>query len=296
MKALIWLLHGVRSDAAHMSELETGLRGALAKTQKAVQAAVHNRGYEWQRPAIHAALDEVGKLFRHKGDDPLVLVGHSQGGLVCRLLAACICEPDSLESGLNGQSIYLAGEVSAWRHRLRGLVTDPQRKQLQKRLRGVVMLATPNNGALTFGQLSLIGRAVSIGARTGLSMLSQANWDDLATDRLFQVLQHVSVKSIKYLSVSASGISRFSPLNQGDFALIPYVERLGVNLDLPNDRFVEDISVDLNEATWKPEIADLDRQYEHVKWYVGCGAQTHSTIHESSAVHEVVADRISGWL
>jgi hypothetical protein len=296
MPLKLHLYHGVISDDENMRPFKDSLTASLGKVPVA-QASVVTRTYVWSSPVLETAITEAEDICeRDRTTDDLVLVGHSQGGLLCRLIAACICQPEGVRLGLSEEKVCALSKSNGLQSRLLNLEEHANRKAVTERLLGVVTIASPNNGALTFGQLSMLGRMLSKAGRFVASGLGQANWTDLATDRLFRILQYVNIDTVRYLSVSASGVNRFSPLKHGDLSLLPIVDRLGMHLDLPNDGVVEESSANLANATWKTEVKDVTVQHEHVSWYLGCGAATHTSVHSRQEVATLIAARIGLWL
>lgn len=120
--------------------------------------------------------------------------------------------------------------------------------------------------------------------------------DEATGDRLFTILQKVRVRRVQYVSISGSSVSRYSSLASAHLSLaqIPVIGRLAPALDLPNDGVVEDSSVDLRESPLPPEIADLDRQYQHVRCYIECVRMRHTDLHSDENVLNAL-ENVSRW-
>lgn len=285
MSKLVAICHGILSNADNMLELQNGISGP--------GVTAYRHPYEWRKTSVLVSgmgLAEAvrGLVDEAKGDlEEVVLIGHSQGGLVSRVAAAALENPDGLKAGIEalthsgGLEGYKGEALRAWEHFERsGTGHRPVR------LRGVATLATPNSGALTFGQLSIAGRLISgglswIGEKTGQAK----DLSELTTDRLFRVLQYVHIANVRYLSISGSASNRFSKASWTEVVgELPLLGRLGINLELPNDLIVEDESVDMRESVLPTEIADLSSQYEHVRLFRNCTDVDHAKIHRAPEV------------
>ncbi len=294
---LVFVRHGMNSDRTSMESLCDRLRRVKAPQ---LEPEIDNSTYRWKEPvlaegiALARAIIGTYQPLQHRR---IVLIGHSQGGLICRVAAAMLAGTcDAVMPGrstLNdaGFGRVIGDLLATWvgADRAGAAVVGPA-------LAGVIMLGTPNGGAFTFGQLSLVGRPFAAMARQIVSPFGMKNLPDLTTDRLPRLLQHYRVPSVKYLSVSGSAISRYSSVNYDDLASVPLIGRLGARLELPNDSVVEDCSVDLEQAPLPCEIADMATQYEHVRAYVDCTSVAHTAIQSNDTVIAIVKDRMNRWL
>lgn len=251
---------------------------------------IDNDDATWKAPVLQSGLQLARKVLdtfdvnRHKR---IILIGHSQGGLLSRVAAAAICDPN-FSTILSTRGYKLDPDDWPDSYQQLARTTSPY-------LKGVITLATPNAGAFTFGQLSLSGRLV-LKAKTKLAgLLGVHDIADLTTDRLFRFLQHLRVPDVHYLSISGSIVSRYSKANHDDLAMIPLVSRLGIHLEKPNDGIVEDCSVDLSQAPLPSEIYDPANQYEHIRVYRDCIDVSHVNIHSNNTVVEMIRDRIAQW-
>ena len=288
MNKLVVICHGILSKPENMGPLSRSLADPQVKT--------HVHSYAWRTDSVLASGIKLASTVGDLVDEPgapsdVVLVGHSQGGLVCRVAAAALHDPNGLEAGIKHVK-FVGGP--AYREPALGALQKLKAVQpggVAVNLLGVAMLGTPNSGAMTFGQLSMLGRAASgamawLGDRTGHAR----NIAELTTDRLFRVLQRARVENVRYLSISGSSLNRFSRASWTDVADLPVVGRFGINLNLPNDGVVEDESVDLRQSVLPTEIADLDTDYDHIRLFRDCTDVGHSKLHETPEVVQCLRD------
>jgi hypothetical protein len=293
---LLVIRHGILSKKENMKRLEEALRTWIP----CGDANVDNETYRWREPVLWNGIElarSIVKRFReHENIERIFLIGHSQGGLVCRIATAAICAPQQLDEALVRQDYVETEYLRLARGRLSGLLV-PNRlvQRCADRIKVVVTMAAPNAGAFTHGQLAVMGRAALVVTKKVLGASGFKNLHELTTDRLFRILQHVRVERVKYLSISGSKINRYSSVNHGDLSSIPGLDRLGTYLEKPNDGLVEDVSVDLREAPLLCEIADLDQQYRHVRCYTDCLDIAHTTIHSRHEVFEILEKAFEDW-
>ncbi len=284
MSRVIWVVHGILSKADNMTDLRNQLHEAGMCT--------YAIDYAWKRSVLFNGI-QLAREIRASCARQVVLVGHSQGGLVCRVAAAALRDFPGLAAGIG--ELRLVGNVEYQRDAANALAdlgaTAPTS---EPRVVGVATVATPNSGALTFGQLSLGARVLSSALDRFWHTTGFDNVIELTTDRLFRVLQYASVRDVSYLSMSGSYANRFrGGVTSQDLADLPIVNRLGVHLDLPNDLIVEDASVDMREAVLPTEIFDLDGQYQHIRLFRNCADVTHSGIHSNPTVVGKLIDWIN---
>lgn len=293
---LVVLRHGIKSNAGALWTLEQHLRKVLPG------CTVDNQTYDWGDFVLHSGIslaeDVLAKL---TGSDPpkrVIFVGHSQGGLVCRVAVATLCGRVDLLEALRFRTTPHDGYYTVAQQQLKALPMKYTHMQLDAAcdaVFSVVMLGTPNAGAISNGQMTIEASAIAWGTRK-LASLRWKNFDELTSDRLFTLLQGVRVRRVQYVSISGSSASRYSSLTSAHLSLaqIPVLNRLAVALDLPNDGVVEDSSVDLRESPLPCEIADLDQQYEHVRSYTECIRVGHTDLHSDQNVLDAL-DRIPRW-
>ncbi len=301
MNNLVFVRHGFNSNASNMEALAEAvsrmlrLESADLNNQNCDNATVLCNGLRLAGVVarkFNSLQENVGKI---------LLIGHSQGGLVCRVAAAAICAPDQLEDAIQGQgeryvdNTYRLEALKELEY-LRGQnLGDQLLARCARHLLGVVTLATPNAGVMTHGQLSLTGRALKWLATGVANLLEVKTIGELTTARLFRILQHVRIQEVKYLSISGSSVNRYSALTYSDLQLVPTMSALGLHLEMPNDGLVEDISVDLRESPLPSEIADLEKQYTHVRCYIDCLDISHTAIHSRQRVFCELARVFSTW-
>ena len=268
--------HGMMSDHSSMAWLAS----ELMKTKKFCQPP-DNKDYEWRAPVVDSGLELADDILTSGHSGKVLLVGHSQGGLVCRVAATALAgEPRASNEDATDQ-------ISEWQER---------------RLKGgkfpgklaVVSIATPNSGAMTFGQMSIAAELSARFALRAAKMLDGIfNLEDLMTPRLFKTLENWRVPA-KHLSISAVRVNRYSRGTLRNLSELLPMERISVRLDLPNDTVVEDSSSDLRQSLIPPEI-DVDRGYRHVRAYPGSVNLNHFNVRESKAVVSLITDSLD-WL
>ena len=271
----IFVRHGILSDSRAMATLERRLC-ALPDVED-----VDNRDYLWKNPVVETGPELARQVLAtaESGDDVL-LVGHSQGGLVCRMAAIAL---KGTRRGTAGQPIR---EIQDW-----------QKEQRERRGQvgnvGVVTIGTPNCGALTLGQMSVITELV---ARAALPLADYAglyNLKYLTTPQLFRELEHWSVNA-NYLTVSGVRVNRFRKGLWDRAADITPADKFAVRLEKPNDGIVEDSSTDLRQSLIRPEV-DLERCYRHRRAYRNSIELGHCDLQASEDVFEVI-ERNFSWL
>ena len=266
--------HGIRSD--HQSML--WLANKLGEQPRFAEA--NNEPYDWSDDVVKAGLDLAAQVVSHGAEEEAVLlVGHSQGGLVCRVAAV------ALVGNLLGKGGEFTQEIRKW-----------QRKRSVKFVKtlGVVTIAAPNAGAITFGQMSvaaeLLGRTLA-GATDLLDRM--CNLKDLTTTRLFEEFENWRVNA-RYLSISAVCVNRYQRGWAQDVAELLPTRRVAVRWDVPNDGVVEDSSTDLRRSVIRPEV-NLAEDYRHVRAYPGSIRLNHSSVRESPEVAKVIVENLE-WL
>lgn len=273
----VFLRHGILSTHDEMNRLATQFQDLPGNLR------VNNQAYAWKSPVVDSGLELASQVLEATDAGPTVLVGHSQGGLVCRVAATALAGKRRSEGGT------VSEKVCTWQQ------NNPDAFNLDNGL-GVVTIATPNCGALALGQLSAkaelmirIGENVAARTRCSLEDFSGLyNLKDLTTPRLFQELQNWRVRA-HYLSVSGARVNRFGR-NAWGYA----TDGLGVRLALPNDGIVEDVSTDLRHSLITPEV-DLKDSYRHARSYPNAICLGHGEVRESPDVFAVIKDNLK-WL
>ncbi len=299
-KIRAYIRHGIFSSPENMIPLTATISGLLPNCE------TNNEGYvDYKETILYngIALAEIilreFSVCKAKGElCDIILIGHSQGGLLCRVAAATICATQQLEQAIRTKTCYINRTSKEKCLDKLEFLSGPNFKyapttdSCDKHIVGVVTLATPNAGAVTNAQLSLLGRSVKkLMGRVFSGLSGQKTIDELTTGSLFRVLQHVRVEGVKYLSISGSLVNRYSFFNQDDFK----IAALGPHFELPNDGIVEDASVDLRESPLPCEIKDMDQQYTHVRSYTDCLDISHTAIHSRPEVTYEMGKVFKSW-
>ena len=266
--------HGMFSDSKSMDFLV----GALEET--GLFGSANNECYEWRNRVVATGLCLATKVVRTAPDGCVLLVGHSQGGLVCRVAAVLLAGTHLTNCGQFTETIL------KWQDRFNV-------PELTPRKLAVVTIATPNAGAMTFGQMSVAaqisGRAIKEAARIG----GFHNLEDLTTPVLFQEFENWSVKA-KYLSISGVCVNRYDRRWVHNLAELLPIRRVSIRFDIPNDLIVEDSSTDLRQSLIRSEV-DLAGSYRHVRAYPKSILLDHSSVRESDEVVRVIIENLD-WL
>ena len=272
---LIIVRHGFNSSAPTFA----GLAGFLQS--QIPNATIDNRSYAWRDSVlVNGARLAHDILTNPYAGRSLVLIGHSMGGLVCRV-ANAILRDSSTFVGMVGTLGLVLGYAPGEIQEIKNFGFSASSKRGVDRL---ITLATPNSGALLQGQVSGIAALVqtTLNAFPPTRVSSVA---DLTTDRLFRMLQHLSTDS-STLSISGSRWNRFS-LAAGQ--LTTWMRVGGIQLDLPHDSIVEDRSVDLRVAVLPNEVVhNGTAPYMHVRAYAECTDVTHTNIYNHPVVREYI--------
>jgi hypothetical protein len=290
MRKLIVLLHGYRSDANVLTPLANYLYAGIG-------VDVENQSYDWTQSVIRNGIDLAADLEKRFPGRPIVLVGHSMGGLVCRVA--------NIVLQCNNFASVMSSHGRTWDYPL----IDIQRAEaLGQRtssslsgsdIRGVVALATPNSGAMTKAQtasllnLTALWHGISpsglLGASKSVGSVVSAYYNaryqstkDLTTIRLFRMFQHFHVQNC-CLSVSGSKINTLS----GKDLLANSIKFAGVEIALPNDGIVEDRSVDLGQSVLPHEFDQA--KYTHLRTFEDCAFVDHFNIYNMEVVRSQVS-------
>jgi len=270
----IVIRHGIFSSATKMAKLEAHLRGDFPA------AVVDNDSYTWTDSILVNGARLAKRLTKAAERDAretcVILVGHSMGGLVCRVANCALSDPGFPQHvRANARAIGMLDLCEI--DELVGLNSSVH-------VCGIVTLATPNSGAMTFAQMH------ALGALLGLALplnLRSAGIQDLRTDHIFRVLQHCHTDA-SCLTISGSHGNRFGTGTAR--TAVRYLSRWVTNLREPNDMIVEDESVDLSRSIL-PHESGL--RTEHVRRYVDCTDVSHTSIHGNPRVLESVSSFIA---
>ena len=213
----------------------------------------NNRNYNWRKSIVSSGLSLAKEVLSTASGSDVLLIGHSQGGLVCRVAAVALMGVHCNSCG------RFTNDILRWQ-------CKHKKEDRPLRRLAVVTLATPNAGAMTFGQMSVfagllmrtVGEAIRLAAET-------SNLRDLTTPILFQEFENWKVDA-RYLSISGVCVNRYNRGWIRNLAELSPVERVSVRFDVPNDFVVEDSSTDLRQSLTRPEV-DLSNCYRHVRAY-----------------------------
>ena len=268
--------HGIMSSKESMDYLVQ----RLGDTGYFRQA--NNECYKWNRPVVESGLKLACQaLPTIQAGEQVLLVGHSQGGLVCRVAAVALA----------GKHLGTCGpftnRISQWQ-------SGKKLSAVDRRTLGVVTIATPNAGAMTFGQTSVAAELLGRTILEAAGLLHQlSNIEDLVTPRLFQELENWQVNA-RHLSISAVCVNRYNRGLVGSLKELLPMRRVSVRFNVPNDLVVEDSSTDLRQSLIRPEV-DLVENYKHVRAYPTAISLDHSSIRESPEVAKVIAENLD-WI
>lgn len=268
---VIVVRHGFKSDHRPFVNVSSQLRGSFTG------AVVDNKDYTWTKPVLENGVElALHILSEYEDSQPLCLIGHSMGGLVCRVANLALTHTVEFQNYMaklskDGGPSYL----------------DPVQTlvaQLRQRgVAGMVTLATPNSATLTYGQIAGWMKMAAFATTLGFPNKT-ASFVDLTTDRLFRILQSFCTDT-PTLSVSGSAHSRFSKKRPALGVLVGLAGKLA----LPNDGLVEDRSVDLKASILPNEICHMGTsKYLHLREYTDCTEVQHSSIYDAVAVYDAL--------
>jgi pimeloyl-ACP methyl ester carboxylesterase len=275
---VIYIVHGFLSNASNM----TGLKNLLSPLLP--NATIHCFNYDWKQSVLLSGAELAHSIFGNPDKErPLVLVGHSMGGLVSRVANVILSDP----SGFATQVPFLS--YSGYQDDINFIKSYAFAAMPKRKVSGVVTLAAPNSGAMLQGQLSSY-MALIHWATNQVSSFRHPSVQDLTTDRLFRLLQQYT-SSTPVFSISGSKMNRFST---GAGQILRVSGKLGLNLTLPHDLVVEDLSVDLTKSILPNESTNHgNASYMHLRAYEDCTDVTHSSIHNNQVVAEYIVDFVS---
>src|SRR5215469_4596476 len=189
---VIYIRHGICSSNTPFVPLEQHLASTFPN------ATINNTSYNWHDSVLVNGARLARQILQGSQSRPLVLIGHSMGGLLCRVANVIFQDPkkfDFLASNLAPQLSYKqtdSAEIAIYRFSNATMPTPT----------AVITLATPNSGAILHGQLSGIPALLEL----TLNLFPPSNLEsvaDLTTDRLFRFLQNFS-STTPTLSISGS--------------------------------------------------------------------------------------------
>jgi pimeloyl-ACP methyl ester carboxylesterase len=266
--------HGICSNGANMGILRQELLNRLGWSFKVVD----NQTYDWEDTILRNGVELAKTLLAAPAADGVAIVGHSMGGLVCRIANCALTDPNFLNVVDEHKAEFDPAII-------RQVLARPLG---QHRVGSIVLLATPNSGAMTHSQTAILAHLLQ-GAANRLQLALFAKSDgiaDLRTDRIFRILQHCRTPT-PCLTVSGSWGNRFLRGIKG--SAYHRLLQWAANMREPHDQIVEDESVDLGRSILPHEFTAPP---EHQRAYADCTDVTHTNIHETDAVHDLTADFI----
>jgi hypothetical protein len=259
--------HGIFSNSRNMMMLESALRGAYP--------LIDNRTYTWTDSilvnGVRLASELVAASLVNQNERHVALVGHSMGGLVCRVANCALTDP--------GFRQHVRAHAKALSPADQNYIDTANLTPGIVTICSMVTLATPNSGAMRKGQLGALALLLNV---LKPAPLRSAGIQDLQTDHIFRVLQHCS-SNTPCLTMSGSFGNRF-----GQGATRITYRFLGgwlATVEEPHDLIVEDESVDLSRSILPHE---LKGPVEHQRAYLNCIDVTHTSIHADPQVHKAV--------
>jgi hypothetical protein len=272
---LIYISHGFKSDAENMIQLEQLIQHVL------LRAITVRFSYDWQRSIVRSGAELANAIFNNSTvNKPLILVGHSMGGLVSRVANLILSDPTNFANEIPNLDSF------GYRDDVKLLEAFNFGSKVKRKVNGIVTLATPNSGAFLQGQLSSYLALAQWGINLAASY-RLPSVHDLTTNRLFRFLQCFSTQT-PLLSISGSMINRFGT---GTRQIVRSAGKVGLNLTLPHDMVVEDLSVDLSKSILPNEfIHHGNAPYLHLRAYKNCTRVTHSSIHKNRDIADYIGD------
>ena len=190
---------------------------------------------------------------------PLLFVGHSMGGLVSRVADLILTDPAGFAARV--PRLSSDGYQDDVNHiKKYALEYKPKRK-----VNGIVTLATPNRSYVAGSGKPLSGSPASHRGQGLLIPASLGSGPDHGSP-LSPIAELLELNSCS--SISGSKMNRFTI---GAGQILRTSGKLGLNLTLPHDLVVEDISVDLDRSILPNELTHHGPSpYMHLRAYEGC--------------------------
>jgi pimeloyl-ACP methyl ester carboxylesterase len=272
---MFFIRHGIGSSHKPFVSLAQFLQSTFPKS------TVDNQSYDWKDSVLLNGARLAKQVVNTNTDRPLILIGHSMGGLLCRVANVALTDPSgfvALAKSLAPQLTYPNVDVLS----ISALQLLPPKSPIT----AMITLATPNSGAMLAGQLSgipyLLKTALNLFPPTNLQSVA-----DLTSSRLFRFLQNFSVNT-RTLSISGSQGNRFA---RASGQLTAWVGKAGLKMEMPNDLIVEDRSVDLQYSILPNEILHHGKSpYKHARCYLDCVDVAHTNIYDNQNVRNLMVD------
>jgi triacylglycerol esterase/lipase EstA (alpha/beta hydrolase family) len=150
--------HGIFSDSPNMMTLRQKLIDDLGLTYPQVD----NQTYDWQATILRNGVELAAGLRAAAAADGVALVGHSMGGLVCRIANCALTDANFMDIVEKHKAEFRDNDIEPV------LAT----KLSLLRVGSIVTLAAPNSGAMTHSQVSMLAHIF----HSGLKMLRKPVW------------------------------------------------------------------------------------------------------------------------
>jgi pimeloyl-ACP methyl ester carboxylesterase len=266
--------HGILSD-------DTPFQGLAKFIQtKFPNAIIDNQRYTWTDSVVLNGTRLAKALLAepNAANRALVLIGHSMGGLVCRVANLLLRDPSLISGNRQVFQNYCDGDRNAF-STLLGLGLN---QHAARNVNLLVTIGTPNSGAMLKAQISALADVL----RKVLSV-KFASLKDMNTARLFQLLQYFTVDT-PTLSISGSGWNRFKKSSTPPIFWAPHA---AASFNFPNDMIVEDRSFDLAQSILPSELLSHPAaKYLHVRMYRDCTDVIHTTMYDHEEVRNLLID------
>lgn len=273
---IIYIRHGICSSHTPFIPLKQYLASTFPN------ATIDNVSYDWRDSVLVNGARLANQILKGPQNRPIILIGHSMGGLLCRVANVIFRDPKKFDF----HAFNLAPQLTYKQTDVAEIATYRFSNAVMPTPTLLIALATPNSGAMLHGQVSgipsLLKLAFNLFPPTNLESVA-----DLTTDRLFRFLQNFS-SNTPMLSVSGSKGNRFA---RASGSISSWLGKRGLRIEMPNDLIVEDRSVDLHYSILPNEVIHTgSARYLHARCYLDCTDVWHSNIYDDPNAREVIAD------